>query len=161
MRHILRQHKYVPDDWRYLGEAASDSDALVVPLADFKADRARWLARTAPIGVRITPADKVEELADDLPRLLLVAVTFPSFADGRGFSQAEMLRTRLGFQGALRAVGAVKQDLIFFMARCGIGEFELAPDEDVEEATRALQRFTVAYQPGDPAVKVTRQRFFP
>ena len=160
MRHILRQHEYVADDWRYLGEEASDSDALVVPLAEFKADRARWLARTGPIGVRIAPADKVEELVDDLPRLALIAVTFPSFADGRGFSQAEMLRTRLGFKGALRAVGAVKQDLIFFMARCGISEFDLAPDEDVEEATRALQRFTVAYQPGDPAVKVTRQRFF-
>ena len=177
MRHILRRHEFAPqgceytaDTWRYLGDGAgeeasgpphaSDSDPLVVPLADLKADRARWLARTGPLGVRIMPADKVEELADDLPRLTLIAITFPSFSDGRGFSQAEILRTRLGFSGELRAVGAVKQDLIFFMARCGIDAFELAAGEDVDEATRALQRFTVAYQPGDPAVKVTRQRFF-
>ncbi|HEY4211715.1 MAG TPA: DUF934 domain-containing protein [Steroidobacteraceae bacterium] len=168
MRHILRRHEYVADDWRYFpqegggagGAAASDSDALIVPLADFKADRASWLSRTGPLGVRIAPADKAEDLADDLPRLSLIAVTFPSFSDGRGFSQAEILRTRLGFKGRLRAVGAVKQDLIFYMARCGIDEFELAAGEDVEEASRALQRFTVAYQPGDPAVKLTRQRFF-
>ena len=165
MRHILRRREYVADDWRYCreeggGEEASDSDPLIVPLADFKADRAKWLARTGPLGVRVEPADKVEELAEDLPRLRLIAITFPSFSDGRGFSQAQMLRTRLGFAGELRAVGAVKQDLIFFMARCGIDAFELAAGEDVDEATRALHRFTVAYQPGDPSVKVTRQRFF-
>ncbi len=177
MRHILRQREFAPegreyiaDTWRYLGDEAgeeasgaprpSDSAPLIVPLTDFKADRARWLARTGPLGVRIMPADKVEELADDLPRLALIAITFPSFSDGRGFSQAHMLRTRLGFTGELRAVGAVKQDLIFFMARCGIDAFELAAGEDVDEATRALQRFTVAYQPGYPTVKITRQRFF-
>ena len=160
MRHILRQHKYVADDWRYFGEEATDADALVIPLAELRAERAKWLARSGPLGVRVGPADKVEELADDLPRLTLIAIEFPSFSDGRGFSQARILRTRLGYKGELRAVGAVKQDLLFFMARCGIGEFELAAGEDVDEATRALQRYTVAYQPADPAVKVTRQRYF-
>ena len=160
MRHILRQHKYVADDWRYFGEEATDADALVIPVAELRADRAKWLARGGPLGVRVGPADKVEELAEELPRLKLIAIEFPSFSDGRGFSQARILRTRLGYKGELRAVGAVKQDLLFFMARCGIGEFELAAGEDVEEATRALQRYTVAYQPADPAVKVTRQRYF-
>jgi uncharacterized protein (DUF934 family) len=160
MRHILRQHEYVADDWRYFGEDAPDGTGVVVPLAEFRTNRASWLARSGPLGVRIAPGDKVEELAEDLPRLQLIAIEFPSFSDGRGFSQARLLRTRLGYRGELRAVGAVKQDLIFYMARTGITSFELAAGEDVAEATRALQRYTVAYQPADPAVPITRQRYF-
>ena len=73
---------------------------------------------------------------------------------------AAAMRTRLKFAGELRAVGAVKQDQIFFLARCGYDSFELAAGENVEEAVRALQRYTVAYQPADPRVTISKQRFF-
>ena len=161
MRHILRQHKLVEDNWRYLGEEAAESDALIVPWAQLRADPEKWLARSAPLGVRVAPADKVEELKEYLPRLSLVAVEFPTVTDGRGYSLGRVLRTRLNFQGELRAVGVVKQDQVFLQARCGFDSFELAAGENVEEATRALQRYTVAYQPEDPRVAIRQQRFFP
>jgi len=112
------------------------------------------------LGVRLAPADKVEELAGQLARFSLVAVEFPSPSEGRGYTQGRLLRERFGFTGELRAVGAgVKRDVIFALARCGFDTFEVAPGEDLEAAARALDRYTVAYQPGAPVASVTRQRF--
>jgi uncharacterized protein (DUF934 family) len=111
--------------------------------------------------VRVGPAEAVEEIASELPRLSLVAVEFPNVGDGRGFTHGRLLRQRYQFKGELRAVGAgVKQDRIFLLARCGFDSFELPPGENEEEALRALQRYNVAYQPGDPSVTILKQRFF-
>ena len=95
-----------------------------------------------------------------LGQLALVALEFPNPGDGRAFSQARALREQLKFRGELRAVGAaVRQDLIFFMARCGIDAFELAEGEDWQAARRALTRYDVAYQDGCAAVTLRAQRF--
>ncbi len=109
----------------------------------------------------VTPVDRVEELADELPRLDLVAVEFPTPVDGRGYSAGRLLRERLGFRGELRAVGAgVRQDQVFLLARCGFDAIELVDGEDPVAARRALQRYDVAYQPGSPETAIRRQRFF-
>ncbi len=160
MRHILRRRELVEDDWRYPGEAAADAAPLIVPFAEFRTHPAKWRVYAGPLGVRMAAADKVEDIGEDLARLSLVAVEFPTPTDGRGYSHGRILRTRLKFAGELRAVGAVKQDQIFFLARCGYDSFELAAGENVEEAVRALQRYTVAYQPADPRVTISKQRFF-
>ena len=161
MRHILRRHEWVADEWRNLGEEAADGDALIVPLAHLRADPERWRARPGRLGVRLTPAEPVEDLAAELPRLSLVAVEFPNAGDGRGYSAGRLLRERLGFTGELRAVGAgVRQDQVFLLARCGFDAMELAPGEDPEAARRALQRYDVAYQPAAAGVTLRRQRFF-
>ena len=74
MRHILRRHELEADGWRYLGEETAEDEPLILPWAQLGAARARWLARTGPLGVRLLPTDRVEELAPVLPRLSLVAV---------------------------------------------------------------------------------------
>ncbi|HEV2286645.1 MAG TPA: DUF934 domain-containing protein [Steroidobacteraceae bacterium] len=159
MRHILRRRELVADDWAYLGEESA-GDALIVPLAQLRAEEARWRAWSGRLGVRLTPADAPEELSAGLARLALVAVEFPTAGDGRGYSQARLLRGRLGFRGELRAVGAgVKQDQVFLLARCGFDALELAPGEDPEAARRALGRYTVGYQPGAATVQLERLRF--
>jgi uncharacterized protein (DUF934 family) len=178
MRYILRRRELVADDWRHLAEVGADGTAraldratatayhsaagggLIVPLAQLRSDAQRWRSSSGRLGVRLTPADAVEELADLLPRLELVAVEFPNSGDGRGYSQARLLRERLGFRGELRAVGAgVRQDQVFLLARCGFDTFELAPEEDVEAVRRALARYDAAYQPGDARLALRRQRF--
>jgi uncharacterized protein (DUF934 family) len=163
MRRVLRQREIVADDWRHLSESSGGSmseESLIVPLAELRANASAWTGRRTRLGVRIAPADKVADLAPELARFALVAVEFPSPSEGRGYTQGRLLRERFGFTGELRAVGAgVKRDLIFALARCGFDTFEVAPGEDLQATARALDRYTVAYQPGAALASVVRQRF--
>jgi uncharacterized protein (DUF934 family) len=161
MRRILKRHEVVGDTWHLLGEAATDTDPLIVPLAELRKDTSSWLARKGPLGVRLAPAESVESLPDVLPKLTLVAIEFPNVGDGRGFSYGRLLRDRLGFKGELRAVGGgVKQDKIFLLARCGFDSFELPETEKADEALAALRRYDVVYQPAEPIEGIKRQRYF-
>jgi uncharacterized protein (DUF934 family) len=161
MRHILRQREWRADDWHYLGEACAEADPLIVPLAQLRNDPVQWQHRAGPLGVRLAPADAVDELAPLLPSLDLIAVEFPNPGDGRGYSQARMLRGRFGFRGELRAVGAgVRQDQAFLLARCGFDCLEPPEGVDPEELRLALRRYDVAYQPGAAQPELRRQRYF-
>jgi len=172
MRPILKRldvgaqerREVVQDDWRYAGEDGVDvaaSAALIVPFAEFRTNITQWREYRGRLGVRLSPADAVEDLGEDVQRLSLVAAEFPSAGEGRGYTQGRLLRSRFEFKGELRAVGAgVKQDLLFIMARCGFDSFELAPGEKVEEALRAFDRYSVAYQPAEPLPSIQQQRFF-
>jgi len=161
MRHILRRREIVVDSWRYPGELTAVGDALIVPLAVLRAERERWWNWDGRLGVRLSPADRVEDLIPDLPRLDLVAVEFPSPSEGRGYSQGRLLRERLRFRGELRAVGAgVRQDQAFLLARCGFDSLEPPSGADLEAVRRALTRYDVAYQPGAPEVGLRQERFF-
>jgi uncharacterized protein (DUF934 family) len=159
MRKILR-----------LPEAADTNNAAEAPLVDDTAgeliSQQEFLADPAlhgggrRVGVRVAPADEIEALAPHLANVALVAIEFPGPGDGRGFTSARLLRQRYGYQGEIRAVGnGVKQDLLFFMVRCGINAFDLVASENVAEARRALRRFTLAYQPAVPNAAVREARF--
>src|SRR5215469_3199917 len=161
MRHILRRREIVADTWRYLGETVEPGGALVVPFAELRSARERWWSWTGRLGVRLSPANRVPDIADDLPRLDLVAVEFPSAGDGRGYSQARLLRERFRFRGELRAVGAgVRQDQAFLLARCGFDCLEPAAGVNLETVRGALNRYDVGYQPGSSLLELRRQRLF-
>jgi uncharacterized protein (DUF934 family) len=149
------RREIVQDEWKYAGEEGAGT-ALIVPFAELK----NFLDHRGRLGVRLGPADQVEDLGDNVKLLSLVAIEFPSAGEGRGFSQARLLRSaRFGFKGELRAVGAgVKQDLLFIMARCGIDAFELAQGQKTDEAVRAFDRYSVAYQPAEPLGSIQQQR---
>lgn len=93
------------------------------------------------LGVVIAPADDVTRLEPHLDRIALVAVAFPAFNDGRAFSHASLLRSRLGFEGEIRAVGDVLIDQVPLMLRCGIDSFA------VTNAT-AIKRLSEGRLPG-------------
>jgi uncharacterized protein (DUF934 family) len=161
MSRILRRRELVEDEWVTLAADATPGDggSLIVPFAKFRENRAAFLARSGQLGVLLAPADKVEDLATDLPRLALVALQFTGPGEGRGYTAARLLRQRHAFKGEIRAVGHVKQDQLYLMARCGIDAFELAPTEKPEEALATLARFKVAYTPGEPILSPLRERF--
>ena len=149
-RRLLRDGRIVADDWSYLAEAAGESAALILTFAEWQNDRAAWLARGGRLGVVLQPADKVELLAPDLSRLELIGAQFSGPSEGRGYSQARVLREQWKFGGELRATGFVRRDQLFFMARCGFNSFELS-DADIEDAAAALSTFSMAYQPSNDA----------
>jgi uncharacterized protein (DUF934 family) len=150
-RRLLRDGEIVVDEWRLPAEGALGGDApLMLPLAEWRAGRERWLARPGPLGVILAPADDEQELAADLPRLALVAAEFPTVSEGRGYTQGRLLRERWGFARELRARGAIRRDHVFLLARCGFNSFEL-PEADFAGAAAALRTFSAAYQSANDA----------
>jgi uncharacterized protein (DUF934 family) len=126
-------------------EAAPDGD-VIVSFARFQAEGDLLLGQDRRVGVRVSPDDDVEALAYDLPRIAVVALVFPKFRDGRAYSTAMVLRTRLGFKGELRAVGDVLLEQAPFMIRCGFDAFAPADGSTAEQWDRAARRFRHVYQ---------------
>ena len=153
MREIIKNKAIVTDDWNLLKLAEGetpDSVAVaagkqIVPLKVWLAQHAALKVRT-DIGVWIASDERPEELKEDLAEMPLVAVDFPSFADGRGYSIAFNLRMRLNFSGELRAIGDVLRDQLFYMQRVGFNAFATRPDRSIQDALKGLTDFSDAYQ---------------
>jgi uncharacterized protein (DUF934 family) len=148
---LVEGGRVVEDDWIVVGTpeelAAAPHDApVLVAHAVWTSAREALLERPAPVGVRLEPPDDPDSIASDLPRLGLVAVDFPKFTDGRGYSIARLLRERHGYAGPLRAVGDVLRDQMFLMLRCGFDQFALKHPEQREDALTAYRDFSEAYQ---------------
>ena len=136
-----------------------DGAPVIMPAARLIADFADIARRDAPTGVLWPNNRKVAELAPYLDRLALVALVFPTFKDGRAYSQARQLRERHGFRGELRATGDVLRDQFLFLARAGFDAFEVKKDADAPAFVEALARYSVFYQPaGDTRTAVQRAR---
>jgi uncharacterized protein (DUF934 family) len=151
------------DRWLTVGEAGlvpdfPDAGDLIAPLKLWRLRRDGLLGRGGRSGVWLAAEDDPAALADDLDRLPLVAVHFPKFSDGRGFSTARLLRERYRFTGELRAVGDVLRDQLLFLARCGFDAFALREDQDAAAAAAAFDEFTEAYQGGVDQVPLFRRR---
>ncbi len=111
------------------------------------------------IKVLIAPDDDVNALAPHLSRITDIAIEFPTFTDGRGYSHAASLRKRLNYKGRLRAVGDVLVDQVAYMARVGFDEIELREDQSLEAAQRALKAFTGPYQSAQDHAAPVWQRY--
>ena len=153
MREIIRNRQVVADDWTVLPLAEGDDAAtlavppgrMIVPLAVWQAQQVTLAGRT-DIGVWLASDARPEALADAVDRLSVIAVEFPKFTDGRGYSIAFNLRSRLGYRGELRAIGDVLRDQLFFMQRVGFDAFATRPDRDIHDALKALTDFSDSYQ---------------
>jgi uncharacterized protein (DUF934 family) len=142
---FIRDGKPAEDRWVLIRDeqAALPDFAAIVPLARWQAhegstELAPWLSSDT----ELTP-----ELAEELAAAPLIAIDFPKFTDGRGYSLARLLRERYGFDGEIRAVGDVLVDQAFFLTRCGFNALSLRQDQWLEDALRALNAFSRAYQP--------------
>ena len=120
---------------------------VIVSAARLLAEPHAFVRREAPTGVIWPNNRRVAELAPYLGRLALVALVFPSFKDGRAFSQARLIRERYGFRGELRATGQVLRDQFLFMLRAGFDAFEVTKDADATAFLEAARRYSVFYQP--------------
>jgi uncharacterized protein (DUF934 family) len=137
------------DDFVTLSDEAPlpEAGGAIVSLERFRRERDPLIARNAPIGVRLRSDQSPEQLGEDVHRLSLVALAFPKFRDGRAFSWARLLRTRLGFEGEIRAVGDFLYDQIAYQRRVGFDAWELPEDFTDAAFERALSEITQIYQP--------------
>jgi uncharacterized protein (DUF934 family) len=132
---------------------------VLLPAARLLADARDLVLRQAPTGV-IWPNDrKIAELAPYLDWLALVALVFPTFKDGRAYSQARLLRERHEFRGELRATGQVLRDQLLFLQRAGFDSFEVKKEKDAAAFAEAVHRYSVFYQPtGDGRLSARNAR---
>lgn len=151
MAEIIRNGEVVSDGWQVLRPGAE------APLADLPAGPvlvplATWLERHAELNARgqvsvwLAGTDDPAQLAPWLSQLPLLAVDFPRFTDGRGFSLAYLLRSRFGYRGELRAIGDVLPDQLFYLRRVGFDAFAVRADKDIRKALQVLQPFSDSYQ---------------
>lgn len=155
MPQLIKHNAVSGDSWQTLvlneGETAESvalpAGDVIFPLAVWQARKTEIVSCHKRIGLLLQPDDRVEDVAGDLEYFIVIAVNFPKFVDGRGYSTASLVRQRYHYQGELRAVGDVLHDQLFFMKRVGFDSFALKDGKNAEYALAAA--FTVfgdAYQ---------------
>jgi uncharacterized protein (DUF934 family) len=160
---LVKGGHIIKDAYVRVADDAPLPDAVPVILsADrFLVQAAALTARKTPIGVAWPNNRKVADIVPCLPQLALIALVFPTFRDGRAYSQARLLREQHGFRGELRATGQVLRDQFLFMLRAGFDAFEVTKDADAEAFPDAIRRYTLFYQPtgdGRPTIAGLRRQ---
>ena len=150
---IIKDRNVVTDPWQRLELNADGSlpalpaaGDVIVPLALWGEQREPLAARPGRLGIWLDSHQEPAEIAEDLKLFGVVAVNFPKFTDGRGYSTGRLLRQRYGWKGELRAVGDVFRDQLFHLASCGFNAFALREGEDLQEALAAFRDFSDTYQ---------------
>jgi len=140
------------------GEELPGDGAVLVSAARFL-ENADTLLKRGKTGV-IWPNNRaVDDLVPYLDRVAAVALVFPTFRDGRAYSQARLLRERHGYDGELRATGQILRDQFVFMTRAGFDAFDVKKDADAAAFAETMQRYSVFYQPtGDGRVAAFNRR---
>ena len=147
---LIKGRAIVEDRWALLREAASLADVpsgtpVIVPLALWQSEHDALAAR-GDVGVWLKPSDDPDALAGDTAHLPLIAIDFPKFVDGRGYSSARLLRDKHRFGGELRAIGDVLRDQIYYLRQCGFDAFAVRADRNPADAIGGLDDFSDNYQ---------------
>ena len=150
MPNIIKDGNIVADNWVVVEDAEINSVAAL-PTGDLLLPLNVWQALSAElkdrnVGVWLNSDDSPLALKEHCASLPLIAINFPAFADGRGYSYANVLRTQCGYKGELRAIGDVLKDQLTFMKRVGFNSFAIRSDLKLEEALQHFSDFSKPYQ---------------
>ncbi len=157
---VIRDGRLIADNWlAHIGDAQDadntcppDEPGYLVTLENWITHRQRYRLRQYPLAVYLSPDAEPQTLLEpgatavDPTGIAMIAIDFPVYTDGRGYSIAQLLRHQLGWAGELRAVGDVMIDTVHYLARCGFNSFALKPGHDPAAALRALATFSSSYQ---------------
>jgi uncharacterized protein (DUF934 family) len=158
---LVKDGKITTDVFVHVADGAElpGDGAILISATQFLEDPEALSRRAGKTGV-IWPNNRdLDDLVPYLGRLAAIALVFPSFRDGRAYSQARLLRERHGFEGELRATGQVLRDQFVFMLRAGFDTFEVKKDSDAEAFAATAKRYSVFYQPtGDGRVTALNRR---
>ncbi len=145
---VIENNAFVEDVWTYLedGDSASDRSMIIVPLERLEEVLADWPASHRGLGVDVPNDADVEQLTPHLPRLDIVTLNFPGFADGRAFSQARSIRHTEHFGGTIRARGGFLPDQYGFLLQSGVDSFEVSDRFPLQEWVRHADAVPATYQ---------------
>lgn len=167
MAFVIRHRQILADTWQLLKlgpdgklPPVPPTGEVIVPLALWQAQRETLLSRGGRLGIWLASDQDPAVIAGDLRCFQLIAVDFPHYTDGRGYSIARLLRERHGWRGELRAIGDVFRDVLFYLSRCGFDTFALRAGEDSQAALSAFDDFSEAYQTSvERPLPLFRRRF--
>jgi uncharacterized protein (DUF934 family) len=145
---LVRQGRILRDDFVHVAEDTEipGDGAILISAARFLEDPQGLSRRVGRTGV-IWPNNRdLDDLVAHLERLAVVALVFPTFRDGRAYSQARLLREQYGFRGTLRATGDVLRDQFSFLVRAGFDSFEVKKPADAAAFAKSVSRYSVHYQ---------------
>jgi uncharacterized protein (DUF934 family) len=158
MAHLIRHGRIEKAAWRRLDEAGlrqlgagepvteGPLDGVLIPFKLWQAERTLCGTLGVEIGVLVRDDDDLTEVAEQLPHINMIAVDFPKFTNGRGYSIARLLRGRYGYTRELCAIGDIMRDQMFYLSRVGFDAFELRADQDAQISLDALRDFSAPYQ---------------
>jgi uncharacterized protein (DUF934 family) len=158
---LVKQGRIATDIFVHVADGAElpGEGAILVSATRFLDDPEALLRRGGKLGVIWPNNRNLDDLVPYLDRLAVVALVFPTFRDGRAYSQARLLRERYGYDGELRATGQVLRDQFVFMLRAGFDAFEVKKQADAEAFAETVKRYSVFYQPtGDGRVTALNRR---
>ena len=152
---IIKGNNLANSAWQHWPDdrpLADEDTAVIVGIERFRRERLTLLARRGGLGVLLAPGDDAAELALDLGSIAVIALDFPVYSEGRGYSTARLLREKYGYTGEIRAVGSVSRDRLRFMQRCGIDAFEFDAGDDagtLAAARAAFEEIRIDAQPAN------------
>ena len=158
---LVKNGKIATDAFVHVADDAElpEGGAVLSSAARFLEDPKALLARMGELGVVWPNNRDLDDLVPFLDRLAVIALVFPSFRDGRAYSQARLLRERHGYKGELRATGQVLRDQFLFMLRAGFDALEARKESDAEAFALSAKRYSVFYQPtGDGRITALHRR---
>ena len=152
MRKIIKNREIIEDNWLTIGvEDSTDNNSfpegdIIVTLPLWQEHKAQLKQRTGKLGLLLSPDEEPSGIADEIDEFSVIAISFPKFADGRGYTSARELRCEFGYQGEIRAVGDVLRDQLYLMDRCGFNSFAVLDGRSLDEALTAFTDFSENYQ---------------
>ncbi|MBL4607325.1 MAG: DUF934 domain-containing protein [Pseudomonadales bacterium] len=150
MKKLIKNREIIEDTWSTVEDIDSPSELpkgnIIVSLAIWQQYAETLKNREDPLGILLASDEEPEVIKNDLDQFAVIAIHFPKFADGRGYTSARELRTYFNYQGEIRAVGDVLRDQLFQMERCGFNSFAVREDRSIEDALNAFNDFSLAYQ---------------
>lgn len=143
---LLSNREVVADNWTLINEETLDQTGdIIVPLALYLENQDTLTSRDGQVGIKVNGDDDIDFLVENLDKFPLVAIDFPAFRDGRGFSIARLL-VRAEYKGEIRATGDIGQDRFAYLERCGFTAIEVADDVFKPEMLKSFDEISNYYQ---------------
>lgn len=145
---IIRHGLVARNEWRVITDTIHPlpQGKIILPLSTWLASHTELEQQVTRTGLLLDSNELPGQFPGDITRLPIIAINFPVFTDGRGFSTANILRQQYGYRGELRAYGAFIRDQLYYLKRCGFDSFESTTIVDLEAATKSLGDFSNDYQ---------------
>lgn len=162
---IIKDGQIVDNDWTIVSDTGVTDTVTTLPEGKLLVSVAVWtehkesLLARAEVGLWLQNDQDLAPVADDFASFSVIAIDFPGFMDGRGFSVARLLRDRYDYKGEVRATGQAIRDQLSYLQRCGFNAFDLDESIDLAQALHSLNDFTESYQTSaDQKIPLFRRR---